>query len=270
MLLKDKVILVTGSTQGIGAAIVRLCVREGAKVMLHGRSEQRAKELQVELGDNTSYHLCALDDVAALAGLVDATVEKFGRLDALVNNAAIYPRNTLESLDEEFFDRVVDINMKAPIFLCKYALEAFRKNNPSTGNIVNIGSINAYSGETEMSVYPMTKGALMTMTRNLADTHGPENIRVNQLNLGWVLTDNESQRMIDEGYPADWESQIDPMFAPRGTLLRPEECAEHVIFWLSDRSAPANGQVYEVEQYPLAGRNMISQMRDRCIKKTGE
>lgn len=270
LMLQDKVVLVTGSTQGIGESIAKLCVAQGAKVMLHGRNQPRAEALQQELGDNAAIHLCNLDDVSALEGLVNATLEKFGRLDVLVNNAAIYPRNTLDDLTEDFFDHVVNINMKAPLFLSKFALNAFRKNTPVSGNIINIGSINAYSGETEMSVYPMTKGALMTMTRNLADTHGAEGIRVNQLNLGWVLTSNESQRMVDDGYPVDWEKQIDPAFAPRGTLLRPEECAQHVVFWASDLSAPSNGQVYEVEQYPVAGRNMISQMRERCIKKTNE
>lgn len=267
MMLKDKVVLVTGSTQGIGEAIAKLCAEHGASVMLHGRNQQRAEALQQVIGEQAAYHLCPLDDVAELEGLVQATVKRFGRLDVLINNAAIYPRNTLQDLREDFFDRVININMKAPLFLAKYAVEAFKNNPNGAGNIINIGSINAYSGETEMSVYPMTKGALMTMTRNLADAYAAEGVRVNQLNLGWVLTTTENQRMLDEGYPADWEQQIDPAFAPRGTLLRPEECAEHVVFWASDLSAPANGQVYEVEQYPVAGRNMISQMRERCLSK---
>ena len=267
--LDGKVVLVSGSTLGIGKAIAEAVVKSGGKVMVHGRNAERAAALADELGDNAAYHLADLHKVSDLHSLVDATVDQFGKIDALVNNAGIYPRDDVETLTEEFFDDVFAVNTKAPLFLAQAAIKAFKKQS-SGGSVINIGSINAYCGESEMTVYPMTKGALMTMTRNLSERYGYDGIRVNQLNLGWILTQTESERMVEEGYPQDWEKQIDSCYAPRGTLLRPEECAQHVLFWLSDASGPVSGQVYEVEQYPLIGRNMINLMRPRCISKNNK
>ena len=103
----------------------------------------------------------------------------------------------------------------------------------------------------------MSKGALQTMTRNLGDALGPENIRVNQLNVGWTYTETEHQTQLNEGQPEDWLSKVPSVFAPSGSILKPEYIAPHVVFWLSQSSWPVNGQVYEVEQYPVIGRNKI-------------
>jgi NAD(P)-dependent dehydrogenase (short-subunit alcohol dehydrogenase family) len=265
--LSNKVVLVTGSTSGIGQAIAQAAVAAGAKVMLHGRDADRASAIVDALGDSAAYHLADLRKVADLHALVDATVAKFGKIDCLVNNAGIYPRDDVETLSEDFFDNVFAINTKAPLFLAQAAIKAFKKQQTG-GCILNIGSINAYAGESEMTVYPMTKGALMTMTRNLSERYCYDGIRVNQLNLGWILTQTESERMVEQGYPQDWEKQIESCYAPSGKLLRPEECAQHALFWLSDAAGPVSGQVYEVEQYPVIGRNMINLMRPRCISKT--
>ena len=258
MLLQDKVVLVTGSTTGIGAAIVKHCVTEGARVMIHGRNEERALQLKEELGDAASYCLCELLDHDIHNKLVSATVKTFGRIDVLVNNAGIYPRNNIDDLTEEFFDRVMTINLKVPMFLIQRAVQEFRQQEG--GTVVNIGSINAYCGQTDILVYSTSKGALMTMTRNLGDALGPENIRVNQLNVGWTVTENEHFLKLSEGYPDGWESHIPKTYAPSGRLLRSEDVAKHTVFWASDQSAPANGQVYELEQYPVIGRNLINKL----------
>ncbi len=259
-ILRDKVILVTGSTTGIGEGIARACIDQGAKVMLHGRDEARAEELQQELGKNAKYHICDLEDVEELEELIAKTVATFGRLDGLVNNAGIYPRNTIDTLDNEFFDKVVAVNMKAPLFLSKYAVNVFRTQQ-KRGVIVNIGSINAYCGQRDLLVYSMTKGALMTMTRNLADALGQERIRVYCLNVGWTVTETEIALKQREGFPADWEKKVPKLFAPSGRLQRPEHIAPHVVFWLSDASYPSNGCVYDLEQYPMIGRNLITEIK---------
>ncbi|OGT53712.1 MAG: short-chain dehydrogenase [Gammaproteobacteria bacterium RIFCSPHIGHO2_12_FULL_41_15] len=259
-LLVDKIILITGSTTGIGAAIARECVSQGAKVMLHGRSQARAKALSDELGDSAAYILEDLHEVSAANKLINATVKQFGRIDGLVNNAADLTRSDIDNLDEETFERMMTVNVKLPLFLIQAAVQQFRQQ-PQKGTIVNIGSLNAYCGETALLTYSMTKGALMTMTRNLGDAFGPEGIRVNQLNVGWTLTENESELKKTHGFPDDWESLIPEEFAPTGKLMHPENIAHHVGFWLSNLSAPSSGQVYEVEQYPVIGRNFINRIQ---------
>lgn len=259
MMLKNKVILVTGSTNGIGAAIARRCVAEGAKVMIHGRKEECAKKLVKELKEASSFLIADLMDENAYVYLVKETVKKFGRLDGLVNNAGIYPRNNIDSASLEACEEIMRVNFYAPLLLCKAAVENFRKQK-GNGVIVNIGSMNAYTGQPDLLIYSASKGALMTMTRNLADSLAPEFIRVNQLNVGWTPTDNEICLKMSEGLPENWQEKIPKMYAPSGRLLSPDNVASHVTFWLSDQSAPVSGAVYEVEQYPIIGRNRLNDL----------
>jgi NAD(P)-dependent dehydrogenase (short-subunit alcohol dehydrogenase family) len=260
-LLKDKVILITGSTTGIGAAAAKLCVAEGAKVMIHGRNEAQAKKLSQELGNNTSYVIADLADPASYPLLVNKTVAAFGALHGLVNNAGIYPRNTVDEATSELFNEIMTINVKAPLLIAKEAVRVFRQQKTG-GSIVNIGSLNAYCGEPILLIYSMSKGALMTMTRNLADALGSEKIRVNQLNIGWTPTESTIEAVkLAQGLPDNWPTRVPSMYAPIGRLQSPEETAPHVAFWLSDYSAPTSGAVYEVEQYPVIGRNRICDVK---------
>ena len=253
LLLEDNVILVTGSTTGIGRAIARRCVAEGARVMVHGRREQSATALSGELGAAADYVIADLEDAESPQRIVDAVIERFGRLDGLVNNAALTTRSTLDTTTPELFDRIITVNLKAPLFLIQAALPHFRAQGG--GVVLNIGSINALGGERNLLAYSMAKGGLLTMTRNLADAHAAEQIRVNQLNVGWTLTEGEQQAKQEDGLPPDWESQLPERYAPSGRIFRPEEIAAHAAFWLSDDAGPVSGSVYEIEQYPMIGRN---------------
>ena len=258
MLLENKTLLVTGSSQGIGLAIAKFCLAQGAKVMLHGSKERELSSL-LECSDNAAYIAADLAQAHVEDLLISATVERFGRIDGLVNNAGVYPRSTIDDSDE-LFDQVMAVNAKAPLNLTKAAVKQFRQQN-SAGSIVNIGSINAHCGQPDLLIYSMSKGALMTMTRNLADALSHESIRINQLNVGWTATENEIALKKQEGLGENWQSRIPDTYAPRGSLLRPEEIAPHVAFWLSDLSSPCSGAVYEVEQYPVIGRNRICDIR---------
>lgn len=257
MLLKDKVVLITGSTTGIGAAIAREAIRQGARVMIHGRHAERAEAMQAELGQRCAYRLADLTQIDKVGHLVEETVEQFGRLDVLINNAGIYPRNDINDLTEDFFNWVINVNLKSPMFLCQAAVKQFKQQQQG-GSIVNIGSINAHCGQTNLLVYSATKGGLMTMTRNLGDALGKEGIRVNQLNVGWTKTETEDATRQSRGFPEGWDQRIPEVYAPSGKLLYPDDVARHAVFWASDYSAPANGQVYELEQYPLIGRNLLN------------
>ncbi len=257
MRLKDKVILVTGSTTGIGEGMVRVFTREGAKVMIHGRRKDAAQALASELGDGAAFCIGSLEDPLAPSRLIAETVNHFGRIDGLVNNAAAIVRGNIENTDAEIFDRTVAIDLKAPFLLIRAALPHFRKQG--SGRVLNIGSINAYCGERNQFAYSICKGGLMTMTRNLADAHGPEGIRVNQLNVGWTLTPNEFALKIKEGLPEDWPGRVGKQFAPSGRLLSPEEIAWAAVYFLSDEAALINGAVLDLEQYPVIGRNPVKE-----------
>jgi NAD(P)-dependent dehydrogenase (short-subunit alcohol dehydrogenase family) len=256
-LLQDKVILVTGSSSGIGLAIARACIDGGAKVMLHGSNSEKLKGCTEELGDDAACFAADLADADAPAKLIAATIGAFGRIDGLVNNAGIFPRSTIDTANEDDFDRIFHINTRAPLMLTQAFVTNCRQRK-AAGSVVNIGSINAWCGGNDLLIYSMSKGALMTMTRNLGDALSTEGIRVNQLNVGWTLTDGEKAMQESLGAAPDWFENVPPAAAPTGALMTPEQVANHTVFWLSDGSAPVTGSVYEVEQYPVLGRNKIA------------
>jgi NAD(P)-dependent dehydrogenase (short-subunit alcohol dehydrogenase family) len=253
MRLKDKVILVTGSTTGIGEGMARIFAREGASVMIHGTREEAAQKLASELGAGAAYVVGPLDDPQVPARLIAATIARYGRIDGLVNNAAAMTRGNLENTDLASFDRTLAINLKAPYLLIQAALPHFRKQG--VGRVLNIGSVNGYCGERNQFAYSVSKGGLTTLTRNLADAHGPEGIRVNQFNVGWTLTPNEYELKKKEGLPDDWPDKIPRTHAPSGRLLSPEDIAWAAVYFLSDEAALINGAILDVEQYPMIGRN---------------
>jgi NAD(P)-dependent dehydrogenase (short-subunit alcohol dehydrogenase family) len=254
MRLKDKVIIVTGSTTGIGKAIAKKCVAEGACVVLHGLEQDLGEEAVKEMSEDNV--ILIIEDIAkegAPQRLVEAAINKYGKLDAIVNNAARVVSSDIHTTDLPFFRQVMEVNTLAPFALIQVALPHLTKSN---GCVLNIGSVNAYSGEPNLLPYSISKGALMTMTRNLGDTlHRQYGVRVNQINPGWVLTEKEIQRKQAQGLSEDWHKQIPAVFAPAGRILFPEEIAAAAIYWLSDESGPISGQVVDLEQYPFIGRN---------------
>jgi NAD(P)-dependent dehydrogenase (short-subunit alcohol dehydrogenase family) len=255
--LKEKVILITGSTTGIGEGMARVFAREGAKVMIHGRREDAARTLVAEIGEQAAFVVGPLDDPEVPARLIRETIDHFGRIDGLVNNAAAITRGNIENTDAELFDRTVAVDLKAPFLLIQAALPHFRKQGG--GSVLNIGSINGYCGERNQFIYSICKGGLMTMTRNLADAHAVEGIRVNQLNVGWTLTPNEFALKMKEGLPQDWPTRVSRTFAPSGHLLSPEDIAWAAVYFLSNEAALINGAVLDVEQYPVIGRNPVKE-----------
>lgn len=252
--LQNKVIIVTGSVTGIGKAIAKRCVAEGARVLVHGLEQDLGEQTVAELGaENVTLVIEDLAGEAAPQLLVDQALKAFGKIDAVVNNAAQVGTGNIQTTDGAWFRRMLEINCVVPYLITRAALPHLRETR---GNIINIGSVNAYSGEPNLMPYSVSKGALMTLTRNLGDTLFREyGVRVNQINPGWVLTEKEVQRKRAHGLPDDWYRDLPTAYAPAGRILRPEEIAAAAIPWLEDEIGPVSGQVLELEQYPFIGRN---------------
>lgn len=254
MRLKDKVIIITGSTTGIGKAIALRCAAEGASVVIHGLEEPLGRQVMNEL--DTGRAALHIEDISASGAplrLVEKAVHTFGKLDAVVNNAAWVVSSNIHTTDLDFFRKVIEINTLAPYALIQAALPHLEQTR---GCVLNIGSVNAYSGEPNLLPYSVSKGALMTLTRNLGDTlHREHGVRVNQINPGWVLTETETQRKRDHGLAEDWYRDIPAVYAPAGRILKPAEIAAAAVYWLEDESGPVSGQVVDIEQHPFIGRN---------------
>lgn len=254
MRLQNKVIIVTGSTTGIGKAIALRCVAEGARVIIHGLEQDWGESVLNELGkDNAALHIEDITKEGCPDRLVALAVSSFGKLDAVVNNAAMVVSSNILTTDSAFLRKVIEVNTIAPFALIKAALPYLTQQR---GCVLNIGSVNAYSGEPDLFAYSVSKGALMTMTRNLGDTlHRENGVRVNQINPGWVLTETEIQRKKDQGLPEDWFTNIPAVYAPADRILKPSEMAAAAVYWLADESGPISGQVVDLEQHPFIGRN---------------
>jgi len=252
--LAGKIALVTGSTSGIGEGIAMLFAQEGARVLISGRDTERGHkvlEQAVTAGvprDHVAFHPADLIDVAQCQGLVEQAAKVFGGLDILVNNAADVSRGTIENTTVELWDRHMAINLRAPFVLTQAAVPHMRTRGG--GSIINIGSINAYIGATKLLSYSTSKGGLMTFTKNLASDIKRYRIRVNQLNVGWTLTDGEEIVMRAETGRDDWLEQA---VATRafGRLLLPRDIALAAIYFASDESALVTGSVLDVEQGPV-------------------
>ena len=254
MRLEQKVVIVTGSTTGIGKAIAERVVAEGGRVLVNGLEPDLGEDVVNALGRERAA-LC-IEDVTASGAperIVQAAVSAFGKLDAVVNNAAMLDRSNLHTTDLPFFRRMLEVNTIAPFALIKAALPRLRETG---GSVLNIGSVNAWSGEPNLMAYSVSKGALMTLTRNLGDTLMREDgVRVNQINPGWVLTEREAARKKADGLADDWYRHVPRVYAPAGRILLPQEIAAAAVYWLSDESGPISGQVMDLEQHPFIGRN---------------
>ncbi|MFK5972046.1 MAG: SDR family oxidoreductase [Flavobacteriaceae bacterium] len=254
MRLNNKVILITGGYTGIGRAIATYCVKEGAKVIVNGLRKELGESLVKELGA-TKAHSLTLDitETSAPETLVKEAISKFGKLDAVVNNAAMIASSDISTSNKEFMQKILAINTLAPLAIIQAALPHLTK---AKGCVLNIGSINAWCGEPDLLGYSISKGALMTMSRNLGDSLFRDNgVRVNQINPGWVLTEQEKLNKREQGMKDDWFKELPTIFAPAKRIFLPEEIAAAAVHLLSDESGPVSGQIIELEQFPMIGRN---------------
>ena len=233
--LDDKVVIVTGATQGLGAAIARRASALGASLILTGRDERRGAAIAEELG--ARFVAADLADPQAAETIVGNC---HGRLDGLVNAAGLSTRGTIEDTSVELWDRLFAINARAPFLLTQSAARLMR---PRGGSIVNIITMASHGGEPALTAYAASKGALATFTRNAGYSLQPDRIRVNGLNIGWTAT--EGEHGVQGG--GDWLAEADAS-RPFGRLLRPDDIAPMVTYLLSDAAQMVTGSVIDFDQ----------------------
>jgi NAD(P)-dependent dehydrogenase (short-subunit alcohol dehydrogenase family) len=245
--LEGRVAIVTGAGGGLGREHALFLARWGARVLVNDVAAAAAEAVAAEIraaGGMAMPVAGSVTDEAAVASMVERAVEEWERLDILVNNAGIFPRATLEETTEELWDEIMAVNLKAVFFLCKHAVPAMRATGG--GSIVNIGSINGYIGGGNLFAYSISKGGLLTLTRNLARSLAREKIRVNYLNPGWVITPGEIRIQGLEGLDRDWlEARGREM--PLGRLQTPTDAAYGVLYLASDESAMVTGVALNVD-----------------------
>jgi NAD(P)-dependent dehydrogenase (short-subunit alcohol dehydrogenase family) len=250
--LDGKIAIVTGGTQGLGATIARLFAERGAKgIVICGRNETKgrakATEIESETGAKVVYVQADLSNVEDARNVVAVCDRTFGRIDALVNAAAVTDRGTIIDTSPELFDAMFAVNVRAPFFLIQEAVKIMRREKIE-GTIVNIGSMSAKGGQPFIAAYCASKGALETLTKNTAYALLRNRIRVNGLNIGWMASEGEDRIQREyHGASADWlqkaaESQ------PFGRLVDPAEVARACAYLSSAESGLMTGSVICFDQ----------------------
>lgn len=245
MKLQDRVALVTGGANGIGAACVRRFILEGARVVFADRDEAAGAALAAELG--ASAHFVA-GDVTARAfaqTCVDTAVARFGRLDILLNNAGITHASSFLDLDEADFDRVLGVNLKS-YFLFGQAAARSMVARGGGGSIIHMSSVNAILAIPDQVPYVVSKGAVNQLTRVMAIGLAPHDIRVNAIGPGTIAT--ELARKAVMGSPQAREKLLSR--TPLKRLGEPDEVARVAVFLAGDDASYMTGQTI----YPDGGR----------------
>jgi len=251
----SKVAIVTGGSQGLGAAIAALFVERGARgIVICGRAKEKGEAKARELsrlgeahGAKVVFVQADLANVDDCRNVVASADQQFGRVDVLVNAAAMTDRGTILDTDPALFDSIFATNVRAPFFLMQETIRVMLRERIE-GTIVNIGSMSAKAGQPFISAYCASKGALATLTQNTAYALLRNRIRVNGLNLGWMASDGEDRIQREyHGAADDWLQQA-AAAQPFGRLIDPAEAARAVAFLASAESGLMTGSIVNYDQ----------------------
>ncbi len=255
--LDDKIAVVTGGTQGLGAAIAQQFAESGAAgIVTCGRNVAKGNAIAEAITEKTGvpvhFVVADLEKVSDCRNVILEADKVFGRVDVLVNAAGLTDRGNLLNTSEELFDSMFAINTRAPFFLMQDTAKIMIKNG-TEGAMVNIGSASAMAGQPFIAPYCASKGALATLTRNSGYALMRNRIRVNQLNIGWMASDGEDRIQREyHGADPDWLEKA-AASQPFGRLINPKEVARSVAFLASDDSGMMTGAVIHYDQSVWGG-----------------
>ena len=242
--LDDKVALVTGASKGIGVAMARGLAEFGASVVLSSRKQDAVDAFAGEFKANgleatgVAANMGNIDDIQSL---VDKTVEVYGGLDIIINNAAANPVfGPLQNTDERAFDKIIDVNLKGPFELCKKAYPIMKQRGG--GSIIHISSIGGLTPETGIGIYSASKAAIISMTKAMAQDWGADNIRSNAICPGLIKTKFSEALWNDESSFDRFVNRI-----PLGRIGEPDDITGLAVYLASSASAYCSGGVYMVD-----------------------
>ncbi|MGM7699601.1 SDR family NAD(P)-dependent oxidoreductase [Microbacterium sp. A84] len=245
--LQDKVIIVTGSAQGMGAATARLAAAAGAKVIVADFNEAGGQAVVDSIkaeGGEATFVMTDVSDSASVENMVKKTVEAYGRLDGAVNNAALKPDTSpLSELDDSYFDRLIGVDLKGVALCLKFELRQLIEQAQG-GSIVNISSTNAFRPQYNQGVYTAAKHGVVGLTKSAALENGSHNIRVNSVAPGAIETPMLFESMADNNLKAE---DVAPTLSVLNRFGKPEEVAEGSVWLLSDSSSYVTGSVLHID-----------------------
>ncbi len=253
-----KIALITGSTQGVGEAVARRLAVEGAAgIVVCGRNQSRGETVAgalAEAGTAALFVPVELGDAESCQRLIASADEQFGRIDVLVNAAALTLRGSIIDTSVELWDLIMNVNLRAPFLLMQGAIKIMRREG-SGGTIVNVGSVASHGGAPILMPYSASKAALAAMTKNVAYSVAWDGIRVNCINPGWMDTPGEDD--IQRRFHTDGQDWLDKAEAgmPSGQLIKTDEVAAAIAFLASGESGIMTGSVVDYDQSVVGAGN---------------
>ena len=248
--LAGRVVLVTGSSQGVGEAIARAAAEAGAGgVCITGRNAARAEAVAASLrSTGTRAHAVVADlaDPDACRRIAAEAEAALGPVDALVNAAGLTDRGRIDDTPVELWDRLFAVNARAPFILTQEVVRRLKAAR-RPGAIVNIITMSSHGGQPFLTAYSASKGDLATLTKNTAHALRRDRIRVNGINLGWTDTPGEHAIQARDGRPPDWLERAGPG-QPFGRLIHPRDVAGLAVYLLSDAALMMTGALIDFDQ----------------------
>jgi len=241
--LEGKVVLITGGGSGIGAYLVRGFAEQGASVAFFDIADAPSKALEQELtdaGHSVAFLHCDLTDIPALQASIGQVRARFGPIGVLVNNAAHDQRHDMKDVTSEYWDERFAVNLKHQFFSAQAVQDDMKKLGG--GSIINMGSTSWVMGTGSMPCYTTAKSAVEGLTRSLARIMGPDNIRVNTVLPGWIITKRQEELWLDdEGEKSILENQC------LQRKLVPDDMVGPILFLASDAAAACTNQRFIVD-----------------------
>ncbi|MEN8182863.1 MAG: SDR family oxidoreductase [Myxococcota bacterium] len=249
--VQGRVVIVTGGTQGLGEGIARQLAAEGAAgIVVCGRGRDRGERVAGALESAGCAALYVPADLAReedCRRVVAACDRRFGRVDGLVNAAGDSSRGTLEDTSVALWERLFAVNARAPFLLMQESVRIMRREGRG-GSIVNVITISSHGGQPTIMAYCASKGALATLTRNVAHALRGDRIRVNGVNVGWMDTPAEHQVQRAMGRPEGWLEEAEAA-QPFGRLIRPADVAHLVAYLLGEKGRMMTGALIDFDQH---------------------
>lgn len=241
-----KTVMILGGTKGVGKEILKSCLEKDYNVSFCGRNPDEGNEIIQSLqSENKLYfHKLDLNSIKEIENFYIQTIERFGRIDALILYAGITPVSAITETEEEVYDSVFNVNLKAPFFLIKHVLKSMMKFK--VGSIVFFGSAHMDYGQIDRTAYALTKSTLYTLSNHIAHHYAKYGIRSNYLVMGWTNTEGEIGLRKKEGVSEEELKNKASNILPMGRMLNSYDPVPAVMYFISDESAMTTGSLIRI------------------------
>lgn len=241
-----KTVMILGGAKGVGREILKSCLSKGYNVSFCGRNAEEGKKIMESLGSgrNLYFHKIDLNSIREIENFYKETIQRFQRIDALVVYAGITPVASIIDTEEDLYDSVFNVNLKAPFFLLKHVLKSMKDSK--SGSVIFFGSAHMDYGEEDRAPYALTKSTLYTLSNHIAHHYAKYGIRSNYVVMGWTNTEGELELRAQEGISEAELKRKAGAIIPMGRMLNNTDPVPAVMYLISDESRMTTGSLIRI------------------------